>query len=92
MTQKVFVCLAALGAFLVLAAPAVAGIGAAGGQYLGVGGKTQTTVTPAKSQTETLPFTGFNLLYLVGGSVVLLGTGLVLRRRNRRAETEKASR
>jgi len=88
LTGKISAVLVVVGAFLILATAAVAGSGAAGGQYLGVGGKTQTSVTPSKPQSGTLPFTGLNLLYLVGGSAVLLGTGLALRRRNRRAESE----
>lgn len=84
--RKTIVVWLVAGAFLVLATAALAGKGASGGQYLGVGGQTQTRVTPPKPKSGTLPFTGLNLVYLVGGSAVLLGTGLVLRRRNRRTD------
>jgi hypothetical protein len=60
-----------------------------GGTYTGVTppqlGSHQTVVAPAqvevtRSQSSELPFTGADVVELVGAGVVLIGTGALLRR------------
>ncbi len=61
---------------LATAATALAGTGTEG--YGGVSGVAQTKAAGVKG---TLPFTGLNLALVVVGGLVLLATGLLLRRR-----------
>jgi hypothetical protein len=65
-----------------LAVPvALAGGSLAGDVYGGTGGNVQSGVLGTQASSGSLPFTGLSLTFLVVLGLVLLGTGLMLRRR-----------
>lgn len=69
-------------ALALLAVPvALAGGSLAGEVYGGTGGNVQSGVLGTQASSGSLPFTGFSLTFLVVLGLVLLGTGLMLRRR-----------
>jgi len=73
-----------LGAGLVFAAVAVAGLGTSLAAYGGEGGNAQANVEAgAVGSPASLPFTGLNLALIAVAGVALIATGLVLRRRSR---------
>jgi hypothetical protein len=69
-------------ALALLAVPvAVAGGSLAGDVYGGTGGDVQSGVLGSEATSSSLPFTGLSLAFFVVLGLVLIGTGLVLRRR-----------
>jgi hypothetical protein len=65
-----------------LAVPvALAGGSLAGDVYGGTGGNVQSGVLGTQASSGSLPFTGLSPTFLVVLGLVLLGTGLMLRRR-----------
>ena len=80
--MKVKAIFAMLTAALV-AVPSALAVGSAESVYGGAGGVAQTQVQDASpaatvSSSGSLPFTGLDLMLLVGGGLVLLLTGIVL--------------
>ena len=73
------------GVGLLVAGTAMAGGSTSVGGYGGAGGKTQGAIHQAAlgKTSGTLPFTGLNLTLIAAAGVLLLLTGIVLRRRNR---------
>ena len=73
---------------LLLAGVAYAGGGTSVGAYGGVAGKTQGAIHQASlgKTAGTLPFTGLNLTLVAAAGVLLLVTGVALRRRSGRTE------
>jgi hypothetical protein len=82
------------GASLLLASVAQAAGGTSVGAYGGTAGQTQGAIHSAAQQSAlgqtsgTLPFTGLNLSLIVAAGVLLLLTGVVLRRRSGRASND----
>lgn len=75
-----------IGSMIVLTASVGVGVAFAGGGasvagYGGNAGTAQGQINAATGGNGTLPFTGMNLAFVVLAACVLLGTGLLLRRR-----------
>jgi hypothetical protein len=69
-------------ALALLAVPvALAGGSLAGDVYGGTGGNVQSGVLGSQAASGSLPFTGLSLAFFVVLGLVLIGAGLVLRRR-----------
>jgi hypothetical protein len=85
--RRFAIYVAAVAVALMLAATALAGSGAAG--YAGKAAGAQATVTKSTHgavkghSAGTLPFTGLDLTFIVGGGVVLLLAGVGFRRAGR---------
>jgi hypothetical protein len=85
--KRILTCIVAVVTGLTLAAGAFAAGGSILSGYGGEGGNSVHAVSPASgtiaTPSGTLPFTGLDLSLIVIGALLLVATGILIRRSNR---------